>query len=200
MGDLYNFCPVAGATSWRSAGRSPGPERRAAGLGARGSRSRRAAGWSRRRPRPDGELGLAPAVRWRTARVPDHDRATRPRTTACGSCSRSAPSARRGSRRRPVRGRPPAARRRPRRDRLGRAAGRDPAHARSGRARAGGAASPGAARVRGARRHDHGAELCLTLLRCVGVISQPDGAIATRPLWAGPQADAPRVSASAATC
>jgi alpha-mannosidase len=36
-----------------------------------------------------------------------------------------------------------------------------------------------------------GAELCLTLLRAVGVISQPSGAIATRPLGAGPQVETP---------
>ena len=38
-----------------------------------------------------------------------------------------------------------------------------------------------------ARPADGGAELCLTLLRCVGVISQPSNAIATRPRGAGPQ-------------
>ncbi len=37
-----------------------------------------------------------------------------------------------------------------------------------------------------ARVGDGGAELCLTLLRCVGIISQATGAIATRPLGAGP--------------
>ena len=34
-------------------------------------------------------------------------------------------------------------------------------------------------------------ELCLTLLRCVGVISQPTGALTTRPLGAGPQTQTP---------
>jgi alpha-mannosidase len=33
--------------------------------------------------------------------------------------------------------------------------------------------------------------LCLTLLRCVGIISQPTGAIVTRPLGAGPQVPTP---------
>ena len=36
-----------------------------------------------------------------------------------------------------------------------------------------------------------GAEVCLTLLRCVGLISQPEGAIATRPHTAGPQLSTP---------
>jgi len=36
-----------------------------------------------------------------------------------------------------------------------------------------------------------GGELCLTLLRCVGVISQPTGALSTRPLGAGPQTPTP---------
>jgi alpha-mannosidase len=36
------------------------------------------------------------------------------------------------------------------------------------------------------QRAGGGAELCLTMLRCVGVISRPTGAIATRPLGAGP--------------
>jgi alpha-mannosidase len=36
-----------------------------------------------------------------------------------------------------------------------------------------------------------GDELCLTLLRCVGVISKPTGAIATRPLGAGPGVPTP---------
>jgi mannosylglycerate hydrolase len=42
-----------------------------------------------------------------------------------------------------------------------------------------------------ARPTDAGPELCLTLLRCVGVISQPTGALATRPLGAGPQTPTP---------
>ena len=37
-----------------------------------------------------------------------------------------------------------------------------------------------------ARERAGGAELCLTMLRCVGVISRPTGAIPTRPLGAGP--------------
>jgi alpha-mannosidase len=36
-----------------------------------------------------------------------------------------------------------------------------------------------------------GAELCLTLLRCVGLISQPSDLIATRPYTAGPQLPTP---------
>ena len=36
-----------------------------------------------------------------------------------------------------------------------------------------------------------GAELCLTLLRCVGMISRPAGAIATRPVCAGPPTETP---------
>ena len=36
-----------------------------------------------------------------------------------------------------------------------------------------------------------GAELCLTLLRCVGLISRPTGAISTRPLGAGPPTQTP---------
>ena len=36
-----------------------------------------------------------------------------------------------------------------------------------------------------------GNELCVTLLRCVGVISQPTGALITRPLGAGPQTPTP---------
>ena len=45
---------------------------------------------------------------------------------------------------------------------------------------------------RGSRRYqarptDSGAELCLTLLRCVGMISRRDGEIATRPVCAGPR-------------
>ena len=42
-----------------------------------------------------------------------------------------------------------------------------------------------------ARPTGTGAELCLTLLRCVGVISQPTGGIATRPLGAGPGTQTP---------
>ena len=38
-----------------------------------------------------------------------------------------------------------------------------------------------------ARARDGTAELCLTLVRCVGVISKPSDAIATRPRGAGPQ-------------
>jgi alpha-mannosidase len=42
-----------------------------------------------------------------------------------------------------------------------------------------------------ARPTAHGAELCLTLLRAVGLISRPSGAIATRPLGAGPAIPTP---------
>jgi alpha-mannosidase len=42
-----------------------------------------------------------------------------------------------------------------------------------------------------ARPAENGPELCLTLLRCVGLISQPTGAISTRPLGAGPQTPTP---------
>jgi hypothetical protein len=42
-----------------------------------------------------------------------------------------------------------------------------------------------------ARIADTGPELCLTLLRCVGVISHPSGVLATRPLGAGPQVPTP---------
>jgi alpha-mannosidase len=42
-----------------------------------------------------------------------------------------------------------------------------------------------------ARPGDAGAELCLTLLRAVGVISRPTGAIRTRPLGAGPAVATP---------
>ncbi len=42
-----------------------------------------------------------------------------------------------------------------------------------------------------ARPGDAGAELCLTLLRSVGLISRPSGAIRTRPLGAGPQVQTP---------
>jgi mannosylglycerate hydrolase len=42
-----------------------------------------------------------------------------------------------------------------------------------------------------ARTTEGGPELCLTLLRCVGLISRPTGAIATRPLGAGPQTPTP---------
>jgi mannosylglycerate hydrolase len=42
-----------------------------------------------------------------------------------------------------------------------------------------------------ARTGEAGAELCLTLLRAVGLISRPSGAIATRPLGAGPQTPTP---------
>jgi len=42
-----------------------------------------------------------------------------------------------------------------------------------------------------ARPTDHGPELCLTLLRAVGLISRPSGAIATRPLGAGPALPTP---------
>ena len=38
---------------------------------------------------------------------------------------------------------------------------------------------------------DDGAELCLTLMRCVGLISQPSGVLATRPHSAGPQVQTP---------
>ena len=41
------------------------------------------------------------------------------------------------------------------------------------------------------RPAEHQPELCLTLLRCVGVISRPSGAIPTRPLGAGPQTPTP---------
>jgi alpha-mannosidase len=41
------------------------------------------------------------------------------------------------------------------------------------------------------RQADEGLELCLTLLRCVGVISQPEAALATRPHTAGPQVATP---------
>jgi hypothetical protein len=42
-----------------------------------------------------------------------------------------------------------------------------------------------------ARSTPEGAELCLTLLRCVGLISQPSNAIATRPHTAGPATPTP---------
>ncbi len=42
-----------------------------------------------------------------------------------------------------------------------------------------------------ARPTERGPELCLTLLRAVGLISRPSGAIATRPLGAGPQLSTP---------
>jgi alpha-mannosidase len=42
-----------------------------------------------------------------------------------------------------------------------------------------------------ARPHAGAAELCLTLLRCVGLISQPAGVLATRPRSAGPQLETP---------
>jgi alpha-mannosidase len=42
--------------------------------------------------------------------------------------------------------------------------------------------------VRPAGEH---ADLCLTLLRCVGIISQPEGVLATRPHAAGPQIETP---------
>jgi alpha-mannosidase len=42
-----------------------------------------------------------------------------------------------------------------------------------------------------ARRGADGAELCLTMLRCVGLISRPTGAISTRPLGAGPELATP---------
>jgi alpha-mannosidase len=42
-----------------------------------------------------------------------------------------------------------------------------------------------------ARAAETGPELCLTLLRSVGLISRPSGAIATRPLGAGPETPTP---------
>ncbi len=42
-----------------------------------------------------------------------------------------------------------------------------------------------------ARAVADGSELCLTMLRCVGLISRPSGAIRTRPLGAGPQLPTP---------
>ena len=42
-----------------------------------------------------------------------------------------------------------------------------------------------------ARVAGNDASLCLTLLRCVGVISKPDGALVTRPRTAGPQVSTP---------
>jgi alpha-mannosidase len=42
-----------------------------------------------------------------------------------------------------------------------------------------------------ARTVANGTELCLTLLRCVGVISKPTGALETRPRSAGPQLSTP---------
>jgi alpha-mannosidase len=42
-----------------------------------------------------------------------------------------------------------------------------------------------------ARSHIDGPELCLTLLRCVGVIAQPAGVLTTRPQGAGPQVHTP---------
>lgn len=42
-----------------------------------------------------------------------------------------------------------------------------------------------------ARPGDDGAELCLTLLRCVGVIAKPPGELTTRPLGAGPAIPTP---------
>ena len=42
-----------------------------------------------------------------------------------------------------------------------------------------------------ARPADAGPELCLTLLRCVGLISRPTGALVTRPLGAGPSTPTP---------
>jgi alpha-mannosidase len=42
-----------------------------------------------------------------------------------------------------------------------------------------------------ARPAETGPELCLTLLRCVGLISRPTAALATRPLGAGPQTPTP---------
>ena len=41
------------------------------------------------------------------------------------------------------------------------------------------------------RPADEGAELCVTLLRCVGVISRRGGEIATRPVCAGPPTETP---------
>lgn len=42
-----------------------------------------------------------------------------------------------------------------------------------------------------ATTEDDDSKLCLTLLRCVGMISRPSGAIATRPLGAGPPTETP---------
>jgi mannosylglycerate hydrolase len=42
-----------------------------------------------------------------------------------------------------------------------------------------------------ARTAANGSELCLTMLRCVGLISRPTGALATRPLGAGPDVATP---------
>jgi mannosylglycerate hydrolase len=42
-----------------------------------------------------------------------------------------------------------------------------------------------------ARSHPDGSELCLTLLRCVGVISRPAGVLVTRPHSAGPRIQTP---------
>jgi len=42
-----------------------------------------------------------------------------------------------------------------------------------------------------ARPNPAGIELCLTLLRCVGTISKPSGAISTRPIGAGPDVPTP---------
>jgi alpha-mannosidase len=42
-----------------------------------------------------------------------------------------------------------------------------------------------------ARVADNEASICLTLLRCVGVISKPEGALVTRPRTAGPQVSTP---------
>ncbi|MBV9000746.1 MAG: hypothetical protein JO304_16915 [Solirubrobacterales bacterium] len=42
-----------------------------------------------------------------------------------------------------------------------------------------------------ARATEAGPELCLTLLRCVGLISRPTGAMVARPLGAGPQTPTP---------
>ena len=191
MGDLYNFCPVDGARVWHPKHAqarilADGPVVWELELRVQAERPERLVGDSSATV-PLTIVTIARLVRgssrveFRTT-VENHSRDHRLR--AAFAAGESDETVRAESPfalvRRPLRATGAA-------DRVDRAARRDRAQPRRGRAWTDRAPEPGPAGVRvpadGARE---GEELCLTMLRCVGVISQPSGAIATRPQGAGP--------------
>ena len=173
VGDLYNFCPVEGTAPWRSESATTrvlqdGPLVHELELRAhRGDHHGRAA--DRRHP---------------AGRVPHDDR--QPHRGPPAARHVRGRRARRSPRRRPVRGRPPSAT--PPSPRTDWAEPPDPTHHTLGAV----AIGPLALLTKGLPEYEaRGPELCLTLLRSVGTISRPAGAIATRPICAGPPTQTP---------
>ena len=203
MGDLYNFCPIAGA----GCGETPRGRRGsyATGRSSGSSRfgSRRAPGGPRRRALKSSRTG-APDVttivrlvqRQRPRRVRDDDRQPGARPPFARRVpGRRGPMA--GPRRGPVRGGAAPARAARAANATGPSRPTRPitrsARSRSGRSRC----SPGLPEYE-ARAPAN--ELCLTLLRCVGVISQPERTRSRPGRWrAGPALPRQRDSASGAT-